>query len=293
MDWNFATAFEVIADTLGDKPALISKQHTRNWTEYDNRAAKIAAVLKEHGLSKDSKVGIYLHNSNEYLESHTGVLKLRACPINVNYRYQEDELVYLLNNADAEAVIFQSNYAERIQGIQDRLEKVKCYIQVQDSSNKQLIPGALDYETILSQATPMARINRAAEDIYMLYTGGTTGMPKGVLYANGEQCASINQLSSVIGAAPAETIADLPKRLKQAKAAEQLPVSLVCCPLMHGTGIWVGAMMPHLAGGSVVTISDLGLDPSNLWRHAEQHNVTLMTIVLIMIGVHLIWTIAL
>ncbi|MEC8820697.1 MAG: AMP-binding protein, partial [Pseudomonadota bacterium] len=161
-EWHFATAYERIADTIGDQAALISGDQTSTWTEYDDTSARIANILHQHGLGTDSKVGIYLHNSNEYLEAHHGIMKLRACPINVNYRYQEEELIYLLNNADAEAIIFQSAYAQRIETIKDRLDQVKCFIQVADRTDNSLINGALDYESVIKSADPMARIERKA-----------------------------------------------------------------------------------------------------------------------------------
>ena len=104
-EWHFGTAYELISDTVGDHPALICDGVTRTWKEYDDRSARLAGFLVGEGLSTESKVGLYLHNSNEYMEAHHAAMKLRGCPINVNYRYQEDELVYLLNNADAEAVV--------------------------------------------------------------------------------------------------------------------------------------------------------------------------------------------
>ena len=187
MDFHFATAFELIADALPDDPALICGDTTRTWSEFDDRAARIAGVLNAHGLGVDAKVGIYLHNSNEYSEAHHGIFKIRGCPINVNYRYKSDELVYLLDNADAEAVVFQSTYAMRIWEIREKLPRVKLWIQVDDGTES-LLHGAIDFERAIRSATPAPRINRPADDVYMLYTGGTTGMPKGVMYPNGAFC---------------------------------------------------------------------------------------------------------
>ena len=184
-DWHFATAYEIIADTIGDDPALICDNVIRSWSEYDDRAARIASILTQHGLGPNSKAGILLHNGNEYLEVHHGICKLRGCPINVNYRYKEEELVYLLNNADAEAVIFQGAYADRIATIADKLSNVRCFIQVEDETGAPLLDGAISYEAAIATADPMPRIARKADDVYMLYTGGTTGMPKGVMYSNG------------------------------------------------------------------------------------------------------------
>jgi acyl-CoA synthetase (AMP-forming)/AMP-acid ligase II len=278
-DWNFATAYEAIADTVGDKPALICDGSIKTWSEFDDRAARLAAILTEHGLDPGSKAGIYLHNSNEYLEVHHGIFKLRGCPINVNYRYQEKELVYLLNNADAEAIIYQASYADRIAEIKDQLDQVKCLIQVADDSGNALLDGAIDYESAIASATPMPRINRQSDDLYMLYTGGTTGMPKGVMYANGDHCAGMVGIGALTGAPVPESMDQLPGCVQQSADSGILPTGLVCCPLMHGTGIWIGAMLTHLAGGAVLTVNHLGLDPDLLWREAQKHQATLAIIV--------------
>jgi fatty-acyl-CoA synthase len=278
-DWHFATAYEVIADAIGDEPALICEGNTLTWSEYDADAARLAAVLTDHGLGPGSIAGIYLHNSNEYQVAHHGINKLRGCPVNVNYRYQEEELVYLLNNADAEAVIYQAAYADRIDAIRPRLEKAKCFIQLADDSGNALLDGALDYHAALKSADPMPRIDRAADDLYMLYTGGTTGMPKGVMYANGEHCAGLSGLGALTGAPVAETVDQLGDCVRQVRDMGALPRGLVCCPLMHGTGMWLGSMLTHLGGGAVVTVNHLGLDPDLLWTEAIRNRTNLVTIV--------------
>ena len=137
--------------------------------------------MSKNGLGDDSKVGLYLHNSNEYLEAQYSVFKIKGVPINVNYRYKEDELVYLLDNADAEAVFYQGCYASQIESIKEKLPKVKLFIQVDDGTTE-LPKFSVDFEDSISANDPMERITRSGENIYMLYTGGTTGMPKGVMY---------------------------------------------------------------------------------------------------------------
>lgn len=278
-DWHFASAYEAIADTIGDKPALICGDVVRSWHEYDDRSARIATVLCEAGLGAGSKVGIYLHNGNEYLEAHHGVMKFRGCPINVNFRYQEEELVYLLSNADAEAVVFQATYADRVDAIRDRLDQVKCFLQVDDGSGKPIIGGGLDYETAIAVAEPMSRIERSADDLYMFYTGGTTGMPKGVMYKCGDLCKVLTESGAIAGATVPEDIDHLKEIVALAAKDNALPVSLVCCPLMHATGMWGGAKFIHLRGGAVITVNSLGLEPDQLWKLTEEHRVSVITIV--------------
>jgi len=279
MDFHFATAFELIADSLPDEPALICGDVTRSWGEFDERAARIAAVLNAHGVGPGAKVGIYLHNSNEYSEAHHGVFKTRACPINVNYRYKSEELTYLLDNADAEAVIYQATYAMRIWEIREKLPRVKVWIQVDDGTES-LLHGAIDFERSIRTASPAPRIDRSADEVYMLYTGGTTGMPKGVMYHNGTFCRGLAAGGFGLAGVPApESVEQLPGLVRRMKEIGALPVSLAACPQMHGTGLWLGTLLPMLCGGAVVTISKLGLDPDHLFAEVEAHRVTDIAIV--------------
>jgi 3-oxocholest-4-en-26-oate---CoA ligase len=280
VDFHFASAWEVIADVVPDRPALICSQPRgtvcRSWREFDERASRLAGVLDAHGLGRGAKVGLYLHNCNEYLEAQYGIFKVRGCPINVNYRYKADELVYLLDNADAEALVFQGSYAMRIWEIKDRLPKLKLLIQVDDGTEA-LLHGALDFEQTLRRAAPLPRVERSPDDLYMLYTGGTTGLPKGVMYPGGQFSFFLAAMGAAgRGIAPPERLADLPRVVAQVAAP---PVSLPACPLMHGTGMWLGSMLPLMLGGTVVTTPKLGLDPDLLWGLVEEHRVTDLVIV--------------
>ena len=167
LEAQYATVWERNSDVIPDKIALICGDKEVTWREYDNRAARLATILSEAGLGDDSKVGLYLHNSNEYLEAQYSVFKIRGVPINVNYRYKEEELIYLLDNSDSEAVFYQGCYTQQIEAIKDKLPKVKLFIQVNDGTN-QLLSFAKDYESEISASEPMERIERSGENIYML-----------------------------------------------------------------------------------------------------------------------------
>lgn len=277
-DWHFATAFELVADVVGDRTAMVCGDNSRSWSEFDDRAARLAQALTEHGLGPASNIGTCLHNSNEYLEAHHAILKLRGSPINVNYRYKEEELAYLINNAEMEAVFFHDSYTERFMAIRDRCPTVKCFVQVKMEGNITLPDGVLDYENLIETADPMPRINRPGDDMYLLYTGGTTGLPKGVQYGVEDICKLVVPFPYPFSALPTE-MADLPKFIQTEREADRLPNSLVCSPLMHGTGLWVGALMCHMHGGKVVTIDRLGLDPARLWSEASAHQAHYLTIV--------------
>jgi acyl-CoA synthetase (AMP-forming)/AMP-acid ligase II len=276
MDFHFASAWEVVADHYPERLAVVTDGRATRWGDFERRAGSIARVLAEHGLGVGSKVGIYHHNATEYLETQFGVFKIRGCPINVNYRYKTDELVYLLDNSDAEAVVFQGCYAMRIWEIREQLPKVRLFIQVDDGTEA-LLDGALDYESAIRRAQPLPRVERDPADVYMLYTGGTTGLPKGVMYPGGEFCYYFIAAGAMArGLTPPAALADYPDYLAK---IDDPPVSLAACPLMHGTGMWLGAMVPMLAGGTVVLTSRLGLDPDLLWGLVEEQGVTDMVIV--------------
>ena len=278
MAMQFANVWERVSDTVGDNIALINGDNELSWSQLDVKAAKIATILEEYGLKSDSKVGIYLHNSNEYLEAQYGVFKIEGVPINVNYRYKENELIYLLDNADAEAVFFQGCYSERIKAIKDQLPKIKVYIQIDDGTEP-LMEGAIDYESSISSSKEQKRFDRTEENIYMLYTGGTTGMPKGVMYKHGGFIPSMLKTAFAMGFEVPEDISDLEKIVKSAKENDSLSVSLPACPLMHGTGMWLGAFLPMFSGGTVVTISDLGLNPKKVWKEVVKNKVNSLVIV--------------
>jgi fatty-acyl-CoA synthase len=169
MDFHFATAMETVADCFPNRIATIADGRSLDWESFERRAASIAGLLEAHGISADSKVGLYLHNSNEYQEAQFGVFKVGGCPINVNYRYKADELVYLLDNSDAEAVFFQSCYAMRIWEIRDRLTKVKLLVQIDDRTEA-LLKGAVDYERAIRDNAPLPRqVAQSARHLYALH----------------------------------------------------------------------------------------------------------------------------
>ncbi|MEE4361878.1 MAG: AMP-binding protein [Pseudomonadales bacterium] len=279
MDFHFANAFELIADTVPERPALLCDGQVRSWHEFDTRAARLATVLEQHGIDAGAKVGLYQYNCNEYTESHLAAFKLGAVPINVNYRYQADELVYLLDNADAQAVIFHGEFAPRIAEIRDRLPRIRLFLQIDDGSGAPLGPGVLDYAAAVEAAPPRARAPRPGSDVYMLYTGGTTGMPKGVMYANGDFCQSMTAGFAVRGLPRPERLEALPALVTQLAELGMAPVSLPACPQMHGTGMWIGTLIPLLMGGAVLTRRTPHFDPPALFRDVARHRVTDLVIV--------------
>lgn len=279
MDFHFANAFELIADAIPEAPALICGDTRRSWREFEDRGARLAAVLEAHGLGPDSKVGLYLHNCNEYTEAHLGAFKLGACPINANYRYQAEELIYLLDNCDAEAVLFHGSFAPRIEEIRASLPKLKLLLQVADESDAPLVDAALDYEAALADVSPRPHAPRPGSDVYMIYTGGTTGMPKGVMYDNASFAASMCGGYPIRGLPLPTSPEELPGLVRKLHEMGATAVSMPACPQMHGTGMWIGTMIPLMLGGTVYTRRSPRFDADELFRDVAKHRVTDLVIV--------------
>jgi fatty-acyl-CoA synthase len=278
MQVHFATLWESMADAIGDGDAVICGDSRLTWSEYDDRAARLASALRDAGLKPDSKVGLYLYNGNEYLEAHYAAFKQRAVPININYRYLDDELLYLLDNSDAEVLVFHTSLGERVAHVMERAPKVKLWIEVDDGGDS--IPGAVPYETLIKANEPAARIQRSETDAYMIYTGGTTGMPKGVVYEIGSMLQFFIrigvQFSGIDGLPEAHQLAGIAKALRQSGNAH---VSIPACPLMHGTGIWLGVIVPQCAGATIVTLEGRSFNPHELWQTVEREMASQVVIV--------------
>ena len=279
MEKQFATIWESIADSIGDSPAVTQGTVTRTWSEYDQRAARIASALVDAGLQPQSKVGLYLYNSNEYLEAQFATFKFRGVPVNVNYRYLDEELLYLLDNSDAEALFFHSSLGDRVARVVDRLPKLKLLVEVSDDGEHHVV-SAVPYNTLVADYDPMPRITRDEDDIYMLYTGGTTGMPKGVMYQMGSLAEGfVNGGLAFIGMTPPSEFSQLSTTVRDAHANGIRPITIPGCPIMHGTGMWIGAMMPQSGGAHVITLQKRSFDAHELFQVIQDKKATLAVVV--------------
>ena len=279
MELHYATIWESIADTIPESTAVVHGATIRTWAEYDDSAARLAAAYAAAGLGHDSKIGLYMYNGNEYLEAQYGAFKVRGVPVNVNYRYLDDELWYLLDNADAEALVFHSSLAERVGQIIGRLPKIKLLIEVDDAGPSGM-NRAVSYDAVLATNDPMERIVRSEDDIYMLYTGGTTGMPKGVMYDMASHVGLFLRSGFPFLGQRVPRAADEVAPLVQAiTEAGNRMIAIPCAPLMHGTGLWLGAFASHLTGGEVITLTSRTLDPHEVLRTAQARRATSLVIV--------------
>ena len=275
---HFAKIWESNSSLVPNEPALFNNNKTIDWRSFDELSSKLASYLIKMGLGEDSKVGIYMQNCNEYMIAQFAAFKIGAVPINVNYRYKKDELIYLFDNSDAEAIIFQSNFHQQIVLIQNDLPKVKAFVETsQNDFDKESTFDS--FENIMQTFSPLDHQDRSEDEIYMIYTGGTTGMPKGVMYKQGGFVISMLKTLKTMGFSVPKEIDGLPDEIMKLKEINALPKSLVACPLMHGTGMWLGAFLPLLTGGSVITVPNSSFDPDEIWKVVEQQKVTSLVIV--------------
>jgi fatty-acyl-CoA synthase len=275
---HLATLWESFADAIGDREALVCGERRCTWHGYDDRAARIASAFAEAGLKSDSKVGLYLYNGNQYLESQFAAFKLRAVPVNINYRYLDDELLYLLDNSDAEILVFHTGLGERVARVMDRAPNVKLWVEV--DADGAAIPGAITYESLIDGHEPAPRIRRSESDVYMIYTGGTTGMPKGVMYDMGAVVQFfINIGFGVFGLGAAPAIGEISDSGEELWRGSESIVSIPACPLMHATGMWLSAMASLCVGGAVATLKGSSFDAHELWQLIEREKARQIVIV--------------
>ena len=274
--WNFADVWETIASVQPDAPALVRGSSVRSWGEFDARSEAIAQGLFGAGLAHQSRVAQYLMNSMEYLESLFGTYKAAMVPVNTNYRYVADELAYLWLDADVEAVMFHGSFTESTNEVRARVPNVKLWLWVDDGVGE-CPDWAVSYEhvavsgAILSAESPQ----RSGDDLFLLYTGGTTGQPKGVMWRQDDLFCVLNRSATI----------KYPEEGGLESVAEGLAAAgstrarvIPAAPLMHGTAAF-SAFAVLDSGGAVVLCEHTKFDPKELLDTVEAHNVTDLSIV--------------
>ena len=271
--WNFADVFETLAERFPDAPAQVQGDRRFSWAEFDRRADGVAATLLAHGLKRSEKVAQYLYNCPEYLESMFGMFKIGAIPINTNYRYGVEEIAYLWDNADIVAVVFGATFTDRCEEMRARRPEISLWLWVDDGSGP-CPPWALPYEQAATSATTrtIPPDGRSGDDLYMLYTGGTTGMPKGVMWRQ-DDLIMLNDAGSRDR---------LPKEASRTALLERVTKpgfrTLPAAPLMHGTGALVsfGALT---RAGCVVLLESRSFSPVEMLDTIERERVNSISIV--------------
>ena len=272
--WNFADVWEAVADTIPEAPAQAQGSRRFTWAELDRRADGIAKALLDGGAQRQDKVAQYLYNCPEYLESLFGIVKASLVPVNTNYRYGDDELVYLWDNADAVAVVFHGTFADRIEGLRVRVPRVTTWLWVDDGSGP-CPEWAIAYEDAAASASgrTVPPWERSGDDLYMLYTGGTTGMPKGVMWRQEDLFLTLNSASLGVRYPDDGTADDIRQLLDKPG-----PVALPAPPLMHGTGAFT-SFNALFSGGSVITLESRSFDAAEMLEAIERERVNVLPIV--------------
>jgi acyl-CoA synthetase (AMP-forming)/AMP-acid ligase II len=281
MDFSVADVHEAIAASRPNDVCLVFRDRRYTWAEITERTRRLANHLIGHGLgchversqlanheSGQDHLAIYLHNGNEYLEAMLGAFKARVAPFNVNYRYVAEELRYLFTDSAATAVVLHSQFAPTLREVLPDLPFLRVILQVPDASGNDLLPGAVWYEDALAEASPgKPAVEWSGDDLYILYTGGTTGMPKGVLWRNGDanvECFGGSRASTLPGVV-AEAVGSLQ--------------ALLSPPFMHGAGHWTSLRTWNTGGTVFIQSVPERLDPADIWGLIERERVNFLLIV--------------
>ena len=275
MNWNFGDILDGIEAALpADAPALVHGDDRVCWGELSRRSNNLAAALRARGAQPDDKVAFYMRNRTDYLLALVACFKARLVHVNVNYRYLDDELHYILDNSDARFVLFGSEFAERADSLRGRLPDVSHWIQVGGTPAEFCESlAALSEE---GDGKPLG-IERSPDDLLFVYTGGTTGMPKGVMWRHEDLWGALGRGGTIpanAGVPPASPEAHVENVRKYGPGTVQLPA----CPLMHGTGLFT-AILNVLGGGCTVTLPGEHFDPEALFDAVVRQRVESLVIV--------------
>jgi acyl-CoA synthetase (AMP-forming)/AMP-acid ligase II len=251
---QLADTFEVVADAIPDEPALITNVLEYSYRQLDERANRLAHHLADAGVKPGQHVGVHARNCHEWVEAYHACFKIRAVPINVNYRYRSEELRYLYDNADCVAIIVAPEYLAAVEEVADALPLVRHRLVLGD-----------EYEQALAASSPERGFpDRSEDDLYVLYTGGTTGMPKGVMWRHED--IFMAALNASRGDRPVDTVEQLGKEAAESPFRMRM---MALGPMMHGSAQWL-AGNAWSSGGACVLYTLDSFDPIEAWRLAER-----------------------
>jgi 3-oxocholest-4-en-26-oate---CoA ligase len=288
-EFNLARVHERVSAVVPDRPCIVKGDNRLSFAEVTDRTRRLASFLHNRGLgahverhrlqpwqSGQDHLGLYLYNGNEYVEGMLGAYKARVAPFNVNYRYVEEELRYLLADADARGLVYHAEFAPVLAAVLPALPRLELLLQVADDSGNDLLPGAVDYELALTSApSELPPVDPSPDDLYILYTGGTTGMPKGVLWRQHDifRAAMGGRTFGTW-----ELVADYDDLVSKVLPVDTVRV-LNLPPLMHGAAQWA-AFYYMTMGVTVLFPSDTRrVDPVDVWRTVEREKAVGITAV--------------
>ena len=274
MEFNAADIFEGVVDRVPDREAIVHGSTRLTYKELDARSNKAANALKKLGIKKGSHIGIYAFNCVEWLEIMLGAYKLCAIPININYRYVEEELKYLIENADMEAIFYHKQFSRKLENIKGQLPLLKSFICINDhSDNENVIEESFDFESlIINEDESRLKVQRSGDDQYILYTGGTTGMPKGVVWRMEDVLMTLGGgIDAVTGEKykTPEEFAD--------KCLQDQTIALALAPFMHGGAQWQ-SFNAFFSGWKLIINDQISFDADYIWEVVAKEKVMNLTI---------------
>ncbi|MBX3705083.1 MAG: acyl-CoA synthetase [Pseudomonadales bacterium] len=277
MGWNYGDILDAVGQAVSaDKPCLVHGERVLSWADFNRRTNNIARRFLNRGLQAGDKVAFYMRNSPAYCETLGACFKARLTHVNVNYRYVDDELHYIIDNSDSRIVVYGAEFAGHIEALRPRLPGVVLWVEVTDGEMPRT-DFAVGFEDLAEtgDGAPLG-MHRSGDDLLFLYTGGTTGMPKGVMWAHDDLWHA-----GTAGATPATNNvppADLAQHAANVRAVGGGGVMVPCCPLMHGTGL-LTAISVLAQGGTVVTLTHPSFDAVELLETIERRKVNSLAIV--------------
>ena len=274
MEFNAADIFEGVVDRVPDREAIVHGSTRLTYKELDARSNKAANALKKLGIKKGSHIGIYAFNCVEWLEIMLGAYKLCAIPININYRYVEEELKYLIDNADMEAIFYHKQFSNKLENIKSHLPLLKDFICIEDNSGENdVIDKSFNFEDLIAnEDESRLDVDRSGDDKYILYTGGTTGMPKGVVWRMEDVLMTLGGgIDAVTGEKypTPEAFAD--------KCLQDQTIALALAPFMHGGAQWQ-SFNSFFSGWKLIINDQVSFDADYVWEVVAKEKVMNLTI---------------
>jgi fatty-acyl-CoA synthase len=273
--WNYAEVFEGIARTQPAVPAIIQGERTVTWGQFEERSRGVATWLWGRGLARQDKIALYLYNCAEYLETVFASFRAGLVPVNTNYRYGAEELAYLWDNADTAAVVFHGAFTETIESLRGQMSRIGAWLWVDDGTGP--CPAwATPYEDAAGSppAALDSTITRTPDDLLLLYTGGTTGAPKGVMWRQDDHLCRMNSA----GFRRWNLEGTIDQILETVRTEGPGDRQLLACPLMHGTGLYT-ALEALVEAGSVVLLEGRHYDPAAMAADIDRFGVDVVIIV--------------
>ena len=274
MEFNAADIFEGVVDRVPDREAIVHGSTRLTYKELDARSNKAANALKKLGIKKGSHIGIYAFNCVEWLEIMLDAYKLCAIPININYRYVEEELKYLIDNADMEAIFYHKQFSNKLENIKSHLPLLKDFICIEDNSGEDdVIDKSFNFEDLIAnEDESRLDVDRSGDDKYILYTGGTTGMPKGVVWRMEDVLMTLGGgIDAVTGEKypTPEAFAD--------KCLQDQTIALALAPFMHGGAQWQ-SFNSFFSGWKLIINDQVSFDADYVWEVVAKEKVMNLTI---------------